>query len=98
MRDFEKELERALELPDISYPDGDIRSLREQTAVMIRLPSIPGASIERFYGSNRAEEAAAYAEAVRIAYAEDRRRNIIMRAKARAEARLAQMYAEGRIR
>ena len=98
MRDFEKELERALELPDISYPDGDIRSLREQTRVMIRLPQIPGASIERFYGSNRAEEAAAYAEAIRIAYEEDRRRNIIMRAKARAEARLAQMYAEGRIR
>ena len=97
MRDFERALERALELPDISYPDGDIRSLREQTRVMIRLPQIPGASIERFYGSNRAEEAAAYAEALGIAYAKDRRRAIIMRAKARAEARIAQLYAEGRL-
>ena len=97
MRDFERALERALELPDISYPDADIRSLREQTRVMIRLPQIPGASIERFYGSNRAEEAAAYAAALGIAYEEDRRRAIIMRAKARAEARLAQLYAEGRL-
>ena len=97
MRDFERALERALELPDISYPDADIRSLREQTRVMIRLPQIPGASIERFYGSNRAEEAAAYAAALGIAYEEDRQRAIIMRAKARAEARLAQLYAEGRL-
>ncbi len=46
----------------------------------------------------RAEEAAAYAEAVGIAYAEKRRRDLIMRAKARAAARIAQAIAEYRIR
>ena len=46
--------------------------------------------------SSRAEEAAAVAAAMGIAYEDDRRRAIIMRAKARAEERLAQRYAEGR--
>ena len=29
------DIEKALELPDISIPNGDIRSLRQQTSVMI---------------------------------------------------------------
>ena len=91
------DIERALELPDISIPNGDIRSLRQQTAVMIRLPSIPGAAVERFFSAGRQEEAARVAEALGIAYAEDRRRAIIMRAKARAHARIAQAIAEGRL-
>ena len=91
------DIERALELPDISIPNGDIRSLRQQTSVMIRLPSIPGAAVERYFAAGRQEEAARIAEAMGIAYAEDRRRAIIMRAKARAHARIAQAIAEGRL-
>ena len=91
------DIERALELPDISIPNGDIRSLRQQTAVLVRLPSIPGAAVERFFSRGRQEEAAAYAYAQGLAYEEDRQRAIIMRAKARAMARIAQAIAEGRI-
>ena len=91
------DIERALELPDISIPNGEIRSLRQQTSVMIRQPSIPGAAVERYFSIGRQEEAARIAEAMGIAYAEDRRRAIIMRAKARAHARIAQAIAEGRI-
>ena len=91
------DIERALELPDISIPNGDIRSLRQQTAVLVRLPSIPGAAVERYFSAGRQEEAARIAEAIGIAYAEDRRRAIIMRAKARAHARIAQAIAEGRL-
>ena len=91
------DIERALELPDISIPNGDIRSLRQQTAVLVRLPSIPGAAVERYFSAGRQEEAARIAEAMGIAYAEDRRRAIIMRAKARAHARIAQAIAEGRL-
>ena len=46
---------------------------------------------------SRAEEAARIAAAIGIAYEEDRRRAMIMRAKARAEERFAQRYAEGRL-
>ena len=91
------DIDRALELPDISIPSGDIRSLRQQTAVLVRLPSIPGAAVERYFSAGRTEEAARVAEAMGLAYAEDRRRAIIMRAKARAMARLAQAIAEGRL-
>ena len=91
------DIERALELPDISIPSGDIRSLRQQTSVLIRLPSIPGRAVERFFSAGRQEEAAREAEGMRIAYEEDRRRAIIMRAKARAHARIAQAIAEGRL-
>ena len=45
---------------------------------------------------DRAEEAAAMAQAIGIAFEEDRQREIIMRAKSRAEDRVAQRYAEGR--
>ena len=90
------DIERALELPDIDIPNGDIRSLRQQTSVLIRLPSIPGRAIERFFNAARTEEANRIAIAMGIAYEEDRRRAIIMRAKARAAARIAQAIAEGR--
>ena len=91
------DIDRALELPDISIPSGDIRSLRQQTAVLIRLPSIPGAAVEKFFSRGRQEEAAAYSYAQGIAYEQDRQRAIIMRAKARAHARIAQAIAEGRL-
>ena len=91
------DIERALELPDISYQSGDIRSLRQQTAVLVRLPSIPGAAVEKYFAAGRQEHAAEIAAAMGLAYEEDRRRAIIMRAKARAHARIAQAIAEGRI-
>ena len=47
--------------------------------------------------SNRAQEVEEYQRAVGLAYEEDRRRAVIMRAKARAAARLAQAIAEGRV-
>ena len=78
-------------------PDTSVERLRLQGTMLKRLPSIPGVSVDGFFMSSRAEEAAAIARAIGIAYEEDRQRAIIMRAKMRAEERLAQMYAEGRI-
>ena len=91
------DIERALQLPDISIPSHDIRSLRQQTSVLLRLPSIPGAAVERYFSGGRSEEAARVSAAMGLAYAEDRRRALIMRAKARAHARIAQAIAEGRL-
>ena len=87
-----------LDLPELpgEIPNLDVRTLRTQGTLLARLPSIPGVSVERFFMTSRAEEAAALAQAIGIAYEEDRQRAIIMRAKARAEERIAQRYAEGR--
>ena len=93
MRD---DLDELLELPAIDAIS--VQALR-QAGRIPRLPQMPGVSIDKFFMSNyRAQEAAAYAEAVGIAYAEKRRRDLIMRAKARAAARIAQAIAEYRIR
>ena len=73
----------------------DIQELRRQEYLDNRLPSMPGVSIENYFMSDRQVEAAALAEAIGIAYEEDRQRAIIMRAKMRAEERIAQRYAEG---
>ena len=88
-----------LELPELpgEIPSYDVRALRLQGTMLARLPSIPGVSVEQFFMMSRAEEAARIAAAIGIAYEEDRRRAIIMRAKARAEERYAQRYAEGRL-
>ena len=87
-----------LDLPELpgEIPNLDVRTLRTQGTLLARLPSIPGVSVERFFMTSRAEEAAALAQAIGLAYEEDRQRAIIMRAKARAEERIAQRYAEGR--
>ena len=87
-----------LDLPELpgDIPGLDVRTLRTQGTMLARLPSIPGLSVEKFFMMSRAEEAAQIAAAMGISYEEDRQRAIIMRAKARAEARLAQRYAEGR--
>ena len=87
-----------LDLPELpgDIQNLDVRTLRTQGTLLARLPSIPGVSVERFFMTSRAEEAAALAQAIGIAYEEDRQRAIIMRAKARAEERIAQRYAEGR--
>ena len=86
-------------LPEIDITDLTDVSLdrvRSQGTLEQRLPSIPGVSIEKFYMADRAAEAAAYAAAVGLSYDDLRRLNIIMRAKSRAEERLAQRIAEGR--
>ena len=87
-----------LELPDLPgvIENLDVQTLRTQGTLLRRLPSMPGVSVEKFFMSSRADEAAAIAAAMGIAYEEDRQRAIIMRAKARAEERIAQRYAEGR--
>ena len=87
-----------LDLPELpgEIPNLDVRTLRTQGTMLARLPSMPGVSVEKFFMSSRADEAAAIAAAMGIAFEEDRRRAIIMRAKARVEERLAQRYAEGR--
>ena len=87
-----------LSLPELpgEIPNLDLRTLRTQGTMLARLPSIPGVSVEEFFMMSRAEEAAQIAAAMGIAYEEDRQRAIIMRAKARAEERIAQRYAEGR--
>ena len=85
-------------LPELllNTPDLSVERVRLQGTLQQRLPSIPGAGVESFFMSSRAEEAAAMAEAIGIAFEEDRQRGIIMRAKSRAEERVAQRYAEGR--
>lgn len=91
------DLDDLLDLPDIGYANYDLGTAKQQTAHHIRLPSIPGASVEKYFAAYRQEMAMQNAIAQGIAYEEDRQRAIIMRAKARAEARLAQAYAEGRL-
>ncbi len=85
-------------LPELlmNTPDLSVERVRLQGTLQQRLPSIPGAGVESFFMGSRAEEAAAMAEAIGIAFEEDRQRSIIMRAKSRAEERVAQRYAEGR--
>ena len=85
-------------LPELllNTPDLSSAQIRLQGTLQQRLPSIPGHGVEQFFMSNRAEEAAAMAQAIGIAFEEDRQRAIIMRAKSRAEDRIAQRYAEGR--
>ena len=93
MRDLE------LILPELpgDIPDASVQRLRLQNTLQKRLPSIPGVSVERLFMMSRAEEAQARNYAIGVAYEEDRRRAVIMRAKARAEARLAMAIAEGRL-
>ena len=85
-----------LSLPELPgyIPSVDIQELRRQEYIDNRLPSMPGVSIEKYFMTDRQAEAAALAEAIGIAYEEDRQRAIIMRAKMRAEERIAQRYAE----
>ena len=85
-------------LPELlmNTPDLSMDRVRLQGTLAQRLPSIPGAGVERFFMGDRSAEAAAMAEAIGIAFEEDRQRAIIMRAKSRAEDRVAQRYAEGR--
>ncbi len=92
-----RDLDITLEDLGASIPDTSVERLRLQGTMLKRLPSIPGVSVDSFFMSSRAEEAAAIAQAIGIAYEEDRRRAVIMRAKQRAEERLAMLYAMGRI-
>ena len=92
-----RDLDITLEDLGASIPDTSVERLRLQGTMLKRLPSIPGVSVEGFFMSDRAAEAAALAEAIGIAYEEDRRRAVIMRAKSRAEERLAMLYAMGRL-
>ena len=93
MRDLE------LLLPDLpgEIPDLSVDRVRLQGTIQQRLPSIPGLSVDKFFMGDRAAEAAMYAAAMGIAYQEGRAMDVAMRAKARAQARLAQAYAEGRL-
>jgi len=86
-------------LPEIALEelsDLSTQRIRLQGTLQQRLPSIPGLSIEQFYMADRAADAAAYAAAIGLTYDELRRLDVIMRAKSRAEDRLAQRIAEGR--
>ena len=92
-----RDLDITLEDLGASIPDTSVERLRLQGTMLRRLPSIPGVSVEGFFMSDRAAEAAALAEAIGIAYEDDRRRAVIMRAKSRAQERLAMLYAMGRL-
>ena len=92
-----RDLDISLEDLGASIPDTSVERLRLQGTMPKRLPSIPGVSVDKFFLSDRAAEAAALAAAIGRAYEEDRRRAVIMRAKARAEERLAMAYALGKI-
>jgi len=91
-----EDLDKSLELPEIKA--ATVQSLRA-AGRLPRLPQMPGVSVDRYFMSDyRAQQAAEYAYAVGVAFEEKRRRDLIMRAKARAAARLAQAIAEYRIR
>ena len=92
-----RDLDITLEDLGASIPDTSVERLRLQGTMLKRRPSIPGVSVEGFFMSDRAAEAAALAAAIGVAYEEDRRRAVIMRAKSRAEERLAMLYALGRL-
>ena len=87
-----------LDLPDMpgNIPNLSVEQLRLQGTLGTRLPSMPGLSVENYFMGNRQEETTAQMAAMGLAYEQDRQRAIIMRAKARAEERRAQRYAEGR--
>ena len=76
--------------------DLSVARVRLQGTLEQRLPSIPGLSVERFYMADRSVDALNRAIAIGIASDEMRRLGVIMRAKSRAEERLAQRIAEGR--
>ena len=88
-----------LYLPELpgEIPDLSVDRIRLQGTIQQRLPSIPGLSVDKFFMGDRAAEAAMYAAAMGLAYEESRAMDVAMRAKARAQARLAQAYAEGRL-
>ena len=92
-----RDIDITLEDLGASIPDTSVERLRLQGTMLKRLPSIPGVSADQFFMSDRAAEAEALARAIGIAYEEDRRRAVIMRAKSRAEERLAMLYALGRL-
>ena len=88
---------RDLDLPELpgNIPNLSVEQLRLQGTLGTRLPSMPGVSVENYFMGNRQEETTAQMAAMGLALEEDRQRAIIMRAKMRAEERIAQRYAEG---
>ena len=83
------------ELPKIR--EQSIQAFRTQDNVAMRLPGLPNLSTEQLVGySYKAQEAAAYAEAIRIAFEITRRQKLIAAAKAREANRIAQRLAERR--
>ena len=55
-----------LELPDLPgvIENLDVQTLRTQGTLLRRLPSMPGVSVEKFFMSSRADEAASIAAAM----------------------------------
>ena len=92
-------LDLELLLPELpgKIQDLSVDRVRLQGTIQQRLPSIPGLSVDKFFMGDREAEAAMYSAAMGIAYDEGRQMDVAMRAKARAQARLAQAYAEGRL-
>ena len=86
-----------LDLPELpgNIPNLSVEQLRLQGTLGARLPSMPGLSVENYFMGNRQEETTAQMAAMGLAFEEDRQRAIIMRAKMRAEERVAQQIAEG---
>ena len=83
------------ELPEIR--EQSLRAFRAQDAIAMRLPGVPNLQTDQLVGySTRAQEAAAYAEAIRIAFEITRRQKSIEAAKAREADRIAQNLAQRR--
>ena len=63
-------------LPELllNTPDLSTDRIRLQGTLQQRLPSIPGVGVESFFMGDRAAEALAMAQAIGIAYEEDRQR------------------------
>ena len=86
------------ELPELPViREQSLRAFRTQDAIARRLPGIPNLYTEQLTGYNaKAVEAAAYAEAIRIAFEITRRQRQIAEARAREADRVAQSLAQRR--
>ena len=82
------------ELPDVKLQALGTELLRLQAAVKVRRPALPGMSRDLSMSTTKAAEAAAYAEALRIAYAITRLQRRYSRNRGRELDRMMQREAE----
>ena len=81
------------ELPDVKLQALGTELLRLQAAVKVRRPALPGMSRDLSMSTTKAAEAAAYAEALRIAYAITRLQQRASRNRGRELDRMMQREA-----
>ena len=93
-----EDLSMVPELPELPViREHSLRAFRTQEAMSRRLPGIPNIAIQSLTGYNpRAEAAAAYAAAVRVAFEITRRQQHVAEMRAREADRASQYLAQRR--